>query len=118
MQTTIAGSTAEAEYKAVGMVAKGVIGQRQLLAELGLDQVAPTTIYEDNQACIVMAKAKFSGSKTRHIKLNHHIIREYIKDQDVMLTYCSTEDMIADIFTKALVPITFLKLRNILLNKL
>ena len=65
-----------------------------------------------------MAKAKFSGSKTRHIKLNHHIIREYIKDQDVMLTYCSTEDMIADIFTKALVPITFLKLRNILLNKL
>jgi len=118
LQTTIAGSTAEAEYKAVGSVAKAVIGQRQLLKELGFAQVKPTTIHEDNQACIAIAKAKFSGSKTRHIKLNHHLIREYIEDQDVQLEFCSTDKMIADIFTKALTPLVFIKLRDILLSGL
>jgi hypothetical protein len=116
LQPTISRSTAEAEYKAIGVVGQWCSGVRQLLIELGFVQVEPTLIYGDNQACLVMAKSKLSGSKTRHIKLNHHYIRELVNDGEIKVEYCSTTDMLADIMTKALPTQTFVKFRDILLN--
>ena len=64
-----------------------------------------------------MANANFISSKMRHIQLNHHYIRELIKVKKVItLASCKSEDMVADIMTKSLVLITFLKLRDRLLN--
>jgi len=117
LQTTIAGSTAEAEYRCLGSGGKLVEGFRNLFHELQFAQVEPTIIHEDNEACIVMANANFISSKMRHIQLNHHYIRELIKVKKVIsLVPCKSEDMVADIMTKSLVPATFLKLRDKLLN--
>ena len=64
-----------------------------------------------------MANANFISSKMRHINLNHHYIRELIRDKKVIsLKSCKSEVMVADIMTKSLVPATFLKLRERLLN--
>jgi hypothetical protein len=117
LQTTIAGSTAEAEYRCLGSGGKLVEGFRNLFEELQFPQLEPTVIHEDNEACITMSNANFISSKMRHIQLNHHYIRELIKIKKVVtLTSCKSEDMVADIMTKSLVPVTFLKLRERLLN--
>jgi hypothetical protein len=113
---TISQSTAEAEYKGVGLTGKWLSGTMQIFQEIGIPLIQPCILYCDNQAARTMAKAQFSGSKTRHIKINHHYIRELIDIGEIDVVYCPTGDMVADIMTKALPPATFQKCRKILLN--
>jgi len=72
LQDTISRSTAEAEYKAVGAAGQFCMSIRQLLEEIGLKQIEPTMIYNDNNACISTATTKVSSSKLRHVKINFH----------------------------------------------
>ena len=95
LQSTISQSTAEAEYKCIGAAGKLIMGERNLLSELKFPQLKPTTIYEDNDACIAMAKANFTSSKMRHLQINHHYIKEIVASKDVLPVYCSTENMVA-----------------------
>jgi hypothetical protein len=118
LQTTISGSSSEAEYKCIGAAGKLIMGERNILSELKFDQLEPTIIYEDNNACITMTKSSQTSSKMRHINLNHHYIREIVREKCVVPIYCSTNDNVADIFTKALPKAAFVKLRDILLTGL
>ena len=71
-------------------------------------------IYEDNQSAICMAKnPKFHG-RAKHIDLRYHFIRELVENKTIEIKYCSTENMIADIFTKGLPSEKFCKLRNMI----
>jgi KUP system potassium uptake protein len=71
---------------------------------------------EDNQAAIAMASNRLSSTKTRHIKVRYHYIRELVQTQEIELVYCPTEEQIADIFTKPLPKDRFLQLRKLLLQ--
>jgi len=116
LQSTIAQSTAEAEYIALAETAKCIVHLRNLLAELKFTQMVPTIIFEDNQAAIAMSQNKITSSKTKHIKIKFHYIKELVQDNDITLAYCPTEEQIADILTKALSQEKFIPLRNRLLN--
>jgi hypothetical protein len=116
LQSTTALSTCEAEYYAVGKTAQLVAENREKLAELNFVQSHPTVINEDNQSTIAVVNKATSGSKLRHVKLKHHYIKELIKDKDIVLVYCPTKEMIADILTKALPRDQFLYLRDYLLG--
>jgi aspartate oxidase len=85
LQSTIALSTCEAEYYAVGKTAQLVAENREKLAELNFVQSHPTVINEDNQSTIAVVNKATSGSKLRHVKLKHHYIKELIKDKDIVL---------------------------------
>jgi hypothetical protein len=115
LQDTISRSTAEAEYRASSSVAQQVTEYRIFLEEIGFAQPESTVIYQDNQACIAMTKSALCSSKSRHIKLDHHYIRQQVREGEIKLEYCPTTDMIADIFTKALPKAQFEKLRDLLL---
>ena len=41
-------------------------------------------------------------AQTKHIEVHYHFIRERVIAGDIDLVYVSTEDQVADIFTKAL----------------
>ena len=56
------------------------------------------------------------SDKTRHIKIHHYFVKQYLDNGEFTLNYCPTEDMIADILTKPLQGSQFIKLRNILLG--
>ncbi len=51
-QTSIALSSAEAEYMAVSDISKDIIRMRSLLRSMGFAQLEASTVYEDNTACI------------------------------------------------------------------
>ena len=56
LQPCVTLSSTEAEYVAACLCAQEVMWLRRLMEELGAKQVAPTTVYEDNDGCIALSK--------------------------------------------------------------
>nr|KYP75575.1 Copia protein [Cajanus cajan] len=61
-----------------------------------------------------MTKNPVHHQRTKHIAIKYHFIREAETTKQIQLEYCSTEDQVADIFTKALPRAKFEQLRNML----
>ena len=102
-QRTIALSSVEAEYMAIGEATKEALYLRQMLNELKLPySKTPTTIYNDNQGAQQLAKSTVNHSRTKHIDVRHHFIRKCVADEVVKIDYLETANMPADILTKAL----------------
>ena len=87
---------------------------RCLMKDFGKQRDATTTIYEDNQGAIELAKNAKYHSRTKHIDICHHFVRERVVSNEIRVIYCRTEDMVADIMTKGLPKPTFEKLRDLL----
>ena len=87
---------------ATSQCTKEAIWLRQLLADMGYVQEGATTIICDNQGCIQLAKNPMHHSRTKHIDIQYHFIREKLEMEEICLSYCPTEHMIADVLTKAL----------------
>ncbi|ODQ69604.1 hypothetical protein LIPSTDRAFT_32455, partial [Lipomyces starkeyi NRRL Y-11557] len=111
-QTSVALSTAEAEYMALSEAATEALYLRQLLRELHYSQLVPTVIYENNQSYISMAYNPTFHARSKHIDIRYHFIRERIESKEVALVHKPTEDMLADVFTKALARERFQRLRS------
>ncbi|GAQ93354.1 hypothetical protein KFL_014640010 [Klebsormidium nitens] len=54
----------------------------------------------------------YGGGRSKHIDVIHHFARERVARKDVALAYCGTEEMKADIMTKALAPGKFKKCKS------
>jgi hypothetical protein len=108
VQTTTALSTAEAEYVALSSACQEAMFLRSLLEDCGVDMAKPTTIFEDNEACIKIAKNDMVQPRTRHIHRKYHYAREVIQRGQVHLEFCPTDLMVADMFTKVLPKEKFL----------
>jgi KUP system potassium uptake protein len=85
-----------------------------ILEELGFSLPAATTLMEDNKSTIAIALNPVNHQRTKHIDTRVHQIRHHVKHLDVDIVYCPTEDMIADIFTKALPGAQHIKLTGML----
>ena len=95
-------STAEAEYVALSTATQEAVWLRKLLKDFGESQDQATMIMEDNQGTICIAKNPIEHSRTKHIDVRYHYIREALHEKIIELNYCPTEEMIADILTKPL----------------
>ena len=111
-QTAIAMSTAEAEYMALALVAMEVIWMRKLLADIGFEQTIPSTIYCDNKSAIHIATNEVISSKTKHIDIKYHFIRNHIQNGDIKLEYIPSAQNLADFFTKPLENTKFKEFRR------
>lgn len=69
-------------------------------------------IYEDNQGAIALAKNPEFHKRSKHIDIRYHFVREKVEDGQVVLEYCPTQDMLADIMTKPITAVQFEILRN------
>uniref|UniRef100_A0A5S6QQU2 Integrase catalytic domain-containing protein n=1 Tax=Trichuris muris TaxID=70415 RepID=A0A5S6QQU2_TRIMR len=101
-QSTVALSSTEAEYIAASHACKELLWLRQLLTDMCIPQVTPTTVYEDNQGCIRLLDSNHCGARTKHIDVRHHQLRSLREQGIISIEYCPTENMTADIFTKPL----------------
>jgi hypothetical protein len=102
-QTTIATSTAHAEYLAAFDAGRDALRTRILLCDLGIPQVGATTMFEDNETCVKMSESSSSTPRMQHLDARYHWLREQVvTDHTLRLVYCPTTDMVADCFTKPL----------------
>ena len=113
-QKCVALSTAEAEYVALSAAVQEAIWLQQLTSDLLNKNIGEMTVHEDNQSTISLAKNQHShGGRTKHIDIKYHYIRDMVEAGRIKLSYCPTEDMIADILTKGLSMKQFEKLREL-----
>lgn len=54
------------------------------------------------QGAIALARNPVYHARTKHIEVQHHFVREKVARGTIILEYCPTEDMLADVLTKAL----------------
>eukprot|EP00253_Pinus_taeda_P031346 PITA_31346 len=110
-QSAISLSSAEGEYRGVVEASKESLWLRQILSEFGFQQQHLTTLWCDNQSAIQISKDPVQHQHRKHIELHMHFIRNLIHDNVLEVQYCSTDDQVADIFTKVLIEAKFTKLR-------
>ncbi|CAH9060191.1 unnamed protein product [Cuscuta europaea] len=101
-QETVALSSSEAEYVAAGAAAKQALWIGKLLKDLGCKQSNELELWCDNKSAIAMARNPAYHSRTKHIDVQYHFIRQLVAEGRIWLQYCGTEWQNADLFTKAL----------------
>jgi len=75
-QATVAQSTAEVEYVVVVEVTSQAMWLRKIFKDMGEKQIGPTTINCDNKSVIAMMKNPVHQSRTKHIEIKYHFIKE------------------------------------------
>jgi hypothetical protein len=77
-----------------------------------LKQKAGTVIFCDNSSSIKLSKNPILHGRCKHIDVRYHFLRDLNKDGVIELSFCKSQDQLADIMTKALKLETFCKLRE------
>ena len=73
-----------------------------IIGEVFQPLTEPVTLYSDSQSAITCTKYGLYHARTKHIDIRYHFIRFVVQNKSIKLIYCPTEDMTADILTKAL----------------
>lgn len=110
-QQTVSLSSTEAELISLNVAAKEGIWISNLLSEIGV-YVEPFVIYEDNIPCIKVAEEPRNHQRMKHIDIKYMYIRELVKNGRVRIEYLDTGNQTADIMTKPLARILFVKHRS------
>jgi len=110
-QNSVALSTAEAEYIAAGACCAQILYMKQSLLDYGvvLDRIP---LLCDNESAVKIANNPVQHSRTKHIDIRHHFLRDHVARNDILLCGVRSEDQLADIFTKPLDESTFCRLRS------
>uniref|UniRef100_A0A2N9IQH8 Reverse transcriptase Ty1/copia-type domain-containing protein n=1 Tax=Fagus sylvatica TaxID=28930 RepID=A0A2N9IQH8_FAGSY len=111
-QHTVSRSSTEAEYQAFATGAAELAWLRQVLCDLGIFLSSAPAIWCDNTNAIALASNPVFHSRTKHIEVDYHFVRECVVRGDLHLHFISTEDQLADLFTKPLSTPRFLKLTS------
>jgi|UniRef100_A0A2N9GHW7 hypothetical protein len=101
-QHTVSRSSTEAEYCSLASGAAELSWIRQVLCDLGLFLPSAPLIWCDNTSALALASNPVFHGRTKHIEVDYHFIRERVVRGDLKLQFISTEDQLADVFTKAL----------------
>lgn len=102
-QASVASSTTEAEYVAAALASRDALWLLQPLQELHLPfpiSTMPLPIYADNQSAISLAEAPRLSSKTKHISISYHLLKELVAEGYIKLHYVPTAQNWADMLTK------------------
>jgi hypothetical protein len=110
-QNSVALSTAEAEYIAVGHCCVQLLCMRQTLRGYGY-KLSKVPLLCDNESAIRMADYPVEHSRTKHIDIRYHFLRDHQQRGNIEIAYVSTKEQLSDIFTKPLDEKTFSKLRH------
>jgi hypothetical protein len=110
-QTSVALSTAKAEYVAVGQCCAQLLWMRQTLRDFGYNLSKVPLLY-DNESAICLVDNPVEHSRTKHIDIWHHFLRDNQQKGDIEVYHISTVNQLADIFTKPLDEKRFCRLRS------
>ena len=98
----------EAEYIAASHAIKEAAWLGSLLDEIGM-KIETVKLYCDNMGCIINLKNHVLSKYTKHISVCYHHAREKVAWGQVTPEYVSSEENVADLFTKPLCGPVFLK---------
>ncbi|GJU37971.1 putative ribonuclease H-like domain-containing protein [Tanacetum coccineum] len=123
-QTIVAISSTEAEYVAAASCCAQVLWMQNQLLDYGFNFMN-TEIHIDNESTICIVKNPVFHSKTKHIQIRHHFIRDCYEQRLINVVKVHTDDNVADLLTKGFdlarfnfLVIGFLKHSSYILHRL
>uniref|UniRef100_A0A2N9J4W0 Reverse transcriptase Ty1/copia-type domain-containing protein n=1 Tax=Fagus sylvatica TaxID=28930 RepID=A0A2N9J4W0_FAGSY len=103
-QSVVARSSTEAEYRALADTTAELLWLRWLLQDLGIDCSTAVPIHCDNRSAIQIAHNDVFHERTKHIEIDCHFVRHHLLQGTLQLRSVSSQDQLADIFTKPMPP--------------
>ena len=111
-QRTVSRSSTESEYKALADTVVELTWLQALLRELQVPLKAVPTLWCDNLGATYLSANPVFHARTKHVEVDFHFVREKVAQGQLSVQFISTNDQIADIFTKPLSSQRFLFLRS------
>ncbi|GKE18247.1 hypothetical protein Tco_1425824 [Tanacetum coccineum] len=99
-QTMVANLTTEAEYIAASHCCGQVLWIQNQMLDYGYNFMQ-TKIHVDNESAICVVKNPVYHSKTKHIEIRHHFIRDSYEKRLIEIVKIHTDNNVADFLTKA-----------------
>ncbi|GJY77277.1 putative ribonuclease H-like domain-containing protein [Tanacetum coccineum] len=110
-QTIVATSTTEAEYVAAANWCGQVLWIQNQMLDYGFNFMN-TKIYIDNESTICIVKNPVFHSKTKHIAIRHHFIRDAYEKKLIQVLKIHTDENVADLLTKVFDVSSYLGFRE------
>ena len=95
-------SSTEAEYIAAVEAGKEIMWMRNILSEFGHISASPSTMFLDNQSALSVSRNPEHHGRMKHLDLKTFWLRHAVASGVINVFHCPTNDMPADLLTKAL----------------
>jgi hypothetical protein len=105
-QNSVALSTAEAEYIAAGACCTQILYMKQTLLDYGV-VLEKVPLLCDNESAVKIANNPVQHSRTKHIDIRHHFLRDHVAKGDISLEGVRSKDQLADILLNHLIKPAF-----------
>ena len=112
-QPTVSRSSTEAEYKSLANATAEMMWIQRLLTEIGVPHSPVARLWCDNIGAKYLSANPVFHARTKHIEIDFHFVRERVAQKLLDIQFVSTNDQIADGFTK---PISAAKLKEFRFN--
>jgi hypothetical protein len=99
-QTIVVDSSCSAEFVAASIVSKQILTAENMIGFLGFSCPKPYRLYTDSMACLHIATNPARLGNVRHLHIRYHLVRCVVSFGDIVMFFCVTEAMVADLFTK------------------
>jgi hypothetical protein len=99
-QKSVTLSSAEAEFVALSEAAKEIKFVVMILESLGIRVKLPIVVRVDNVGAIFMSENVSTSSRTRHVDIRYHYVREFVEDGFIKIIFVKSEENLSDGFTK------------------
>ena len=109
-------SSCQAETVSCVTAVNATVTIRQLCLDLTIPQPGATAIYVDNNALYLNSRSEKQSQQSKHFQDRTEYLRAFTRMGEVQLLKVSTDLNISDMFTKALDPTTFLRLRSTIMG--
>ncbi|KAD3067191.1 hypothetical protein E3N88_35071 [Mikania micrantha] len=101
-QRTVSRSSTESDYKALADTVDELTWLQTLLRELQVPTKTVPTLWCDNLGATYLSVNPVFHARTKHVEVDFHFVREKVAQGQLSVQFISTNDQIADIFTKPL----------------
>jgi len=110
-QRSVATSSTEAEYIAADSCAREILWILRIIKSMeetfGIQASQSMDLHLDNQSAIAITRDPKDHNRTKHIDIQHHFIRDLVREGIIIPRYVKSKDNAADILTKPLLKIAY-----------
>jgi Reverse transcriptase (RNA-dependent DNA polymerase) len=99
-QATVARSSTESEFRCLATTCSELVWLQLLITELHIPLSSTPTLWCDNIGATFLAANPVIHARTKHVEIDFHFIRERVANKTLRISFISSKDQIADVFTK------------------
>jgi hypothetical protein len=103
-QATVSRSSTKAEYKSLANAIAEIIWVKSVLHELRVKWSRPACLWCDNLGATYLTVNPVFHARTKHVEIDYHFVHEQVASMSLDVKFISTQDQVADGFTKPLSP--------------